>query len=328
MTPVSGNHLYWLRRRLGGAGLPCLRIREKIRNCLPAMYKEVCVLGLSPSEIADFSKYYRLAEVAKHFIWRGDCERLEAIAWWGSALGDISSVGQPIYRSQIIWEAASFNLGIALFDSILENDSDKFPLLAQVLHGKRLKARLECSSISDQPLRCDEYSLNLVVRLFDRTLSSAGQRFSDSPSQIAYLSELLDKMYKSELGISDDLFASKTTPLVFIGALGNFHNNKNANSFFEAFGHFFHLWDDWLDLIDDFSSLAPNIFLGTPRSFISTDFFLYSIRFLTRAVGGTLFHDNIAMQLSTALAKSLSATLFWDEKAYRKTLQLCYILLQ
>lgn len=321
--------MYWLRRRLGCAGRPCLRIREQIRKCLPEICQEEDgPLGFSSSELADFSETHQLAEIAKRFVWRGNSKKLEAIAWWGSVLGDIASVRRPIDRSRVLWEAASFNLGVALFDSILENEPDRFPLLARALNGVRMKARLECPSTTDRPLICDDYSLDLVVRLFDSALAGAGRRFSSWPAQIEYLSELLEVMYRSELGLSEDRFAAKTMPTVFIGALGNYYNGEQAHWFFEALGSFIQLWDDWLDLTEDFRSLAPNAFLGAPRSFISFDTLGYGVRFLARAIGGTLFHEGIALKLSDALKRSLSAAQHWDNQAYRKTLLLCRELLQ
>ncbi len=321
--------MYWLRRRLGCAGRPCLRIRERIRECLPEIRQEEDrPLGFSSSELADFSETHQLAEIAKRFAWRGNIKNLERIAWWGSALGDVASVRRPIDRSRVLWEAASFNLGVSLFDSILENESDKFPPLARALDGVRLRARLVRPSITHRPLTCDDNSLDLIVRLFDTALAGAGRRFNCWPAQIEYLSELLEVMYRSELGLSEDRFAAKTMPVVFIGALGNDYEDEQAHWFFGAFGRFIQLWDDWLDLSEDLRSLAPNAFLGAPRSVISFDALGYSIRFLARTVGGRLFHEGIALTLSDALRISLSAARHWDIQGYRKTLLLCHKLVQ
>lgn len=321
--------MYWLRKRLGCAGQPCLRIREHIRECLPETRQaEDGPLGFSGPELADFTETHQLAEIATRFSWRGNLKRLETIAWWGSALGDVASVRHPIDRSQVLWEAASFNLGVCLFDSILENESGKFQPLARALDGVHLKARLERPSILDRPLTCEDHSFDLVVRLFDNALVGAGRRFSCWPAQINYLSKLLEVMYRSEMGLAEDRFAAKTMPVAFIGALGNHYKEEQAHWFFTAFGRFIQLWDDWLDLTEDLGSLAPNAFLGAPRSVVSFEALEYSVRFLARAAGGTLFHEAIAITLSDALKISLLAARRWDNQAYRKTLLLCHELLQ
>lgn len=321
--------MYWLRRRLGCAGRSCLRIREHIRECLPEIRQEENgPLGFSSPELANFSESQQLAEIAKRFSWRGNVKRLEKIAWWGSALGDVASVRWPTDRSQILWEAASFNLGVSLFDSILEKETGKLALLARALDGVQLKVRLERPDITHKPLTCTDSSLKLIVRLFDSALSGAGRRFRCWPAQIKYLSELLETMYRSELGLSQDPFAAKIMPTVFIGALGNHNQEEQAHRFFECLGRFIQLWDDWLDLSEDSCRLAPNAFLGAPRSVVSFDALRYSVRFLARTAGGALFHEGIATTLSDALNKSLSAVRHWDDLAYKKTLLLCRELLQ
>jgi hypothetical protein len=320
--------MHWLRRRMGGAGRPCLRIRERVGECLPQLREDGNDdLGLSASELSAFSEMNKLEEIGQHFPWRGTAQRLETIAWWGSAVGDIACRRRPFERSQILCEAAGFNLGISLFDSILEHEPSKSPYLIEVLNEAHLKERMRDPLEADTQLICDDPTLDLLVQLFDRALSSIGQRFAASVRQIDYLSELLQEMYRSELGLSNDRFAAKSLPIVFIGTWANPNEDERAFCFFDALGCFMRLWDDWLDITDDVRNLAPNSFIGAPSSLASFDALGYFARFLARAIGGTLFHKGVSNALCDALKKSLSAASCWDHQAYRKTVQLFRVLL-
>jgi hypothetical protein len=176
-------------------------------------------------------------------------------------------------------------------------------------------------------LSVKEESLDLVVRLFDVSLSGAGRRFAGRPALVRQMSRLLDTMYRSELGLSRDRFAAKNLPVVYIGALGNPHGDERSERFFESFGYFIQLWDDWLDLTEDALALAPNVFLGAPQTAVSLESFRYTMRFLARAAGGPLFHAGLTTTLSAALARSLLDARYWDERAYRQTLTLCHEIL-
>jgi hypothetical protein len=314
--------MFWLRRRLGCAGLPWLHIRERMKRCLPEGPGGVEELGFSSHELRTFSDTHQLAEIAERFVCRGDTKRLEKIAWWGSALGDIASVGLPGERSKILWEAAAFNLGVSLFDSVVEEEPDSAATLSQALGLAHLEERLERSSASGTPLVCEDRSLGLVVRLFDSALAGAGRRFSSWPGHREFLGDLLGRMYRSELGLSEDRFAAKSLPTVFIGALGHHSDEERAHCFFRVLANFFQLWDDWLDLTEDFGGLAPNSFLGAPQAPVSLRGVGYSLRFLLRAVGGSMFHESAASTLCNALMDSLCAAEQWDSTAHRKTILL------
>lgn len=289
---------------------------------------EKCPLGLSDAQLSAFSKIHRLPEIACHFAWRGEAEKLAKIAWWGSALGDIASTPQATDRLNIMWESAAFNLGVALFDSVLEKAADQTSmLLSRVLDPVHLQARMNHPSSSDKQLTCQEPRLSLIVQLFDTVLSSVGGRLNSAPHRLNQLWKMLEAMYRSELGLSRDRFAAKTQPVMFIGGLANDPRDSKAYIFFKLLALFIHFWDDWMDMAEDLRNPAPNAFLTGPKSTAPFLALTNSLHGLFRILGGALYHESIARTLSDAIRDTLQAAKNWDIQAHRKTLALCHELI-
>jgi hypothetical protein len=186
-----------------------------------------------------------------------DTARITTVARWGALLADIS--GGPKSDTQLLPEAAAFNVAVASFDTLVDEQPDLLPAAAHALHPLRLKQRLdgEISRLDPgemkDPVRC-------VVDLFDYTLGGISRTYKDIPDEREVLSRLLAEMYRSELGLGDPLRA-KSLPVVFIGRLGNGTGDREVDQLYESLAHFLAGWDDFVDLFIDWGRFAPNEFL-------------------------------------------------------------------
>jgi hypothetical protein len=236
---------------------------------------------------------------------RGDAGRLLEIARWGAALGDLVPASAPGERDAILREAARFNLGVALFDSRVDDGSPHLPDLARALSYDRLRRRLTHPDDPDARLACADAENRALVHLFDEVLSSIGTRKREAKDELAHLSSLLERMYQSELGRSEDPFEAKRLPVVFIGELGSGLARDKTRALFDRLGGFLYLFDDWQDLADDLCALAPNAFFGPWRPDDPVGALLTLGRGASRTVTGPLAHQDLARALWEPLEASL-----------------------
>jgi hypothetical protein len=288
----------WVRRRLGSAGAPRDALLERLLARLPDGADDVR-LGLTGAELESVLPERDAFELATTA--RGDVERLRRIVWWGSALADLPD-GADGARA----EGGRFNLAFALFDSVVDDAPRRVPVLAHALAPDRLRHRLAGGA----PLVPGAPELEPLVQLFDTALAGSGRRLRAQPRRLDELGDLLEAMLRSELGMTEDPFAAKTLPVVFLGALAD--GSAATARLFRALAEFLWLWDDWLDVAADLCRLRPNAFLGRGGSSVC-------LRGATRLVAGSRAHPSVADRLDRAFVSTLDAALGAGGDTYART---------
>lgn len=248
---------------------------------------------------------------------RGDAQCLRQIVWWGSALADLPQATPPAERNTILGEAGRFNLAVALFDSVLDDWPRALGALVEALEPDALRRRLAAPGDADPVLQTDAAALQPLVRLFDTVLAAAGTRLREQPRRVERLAELLETMFRSELGLVPDPFLAKTLPVVFIGELVD--PSVETARLFRTLAEFLWLWDDWLDLSDDLRHLRPNAFLGRRRE-RRLGAVVLGGRGAVRLVAGPRAHGAVALRLDDTFRSTLVAARLADGGTYRRTL--------
>ncbi len=265
-------------------------------------------LGLHEADLASLAVRCRFGRLAEHFRSEGGPAELREIAWWGSALADIATeaAAQP-RNDDLLTDAAFFNLGVALFDGVVDNAPARIPAIAESLSPTRLRRKLARPLDPEAALSCAEPDLELIVSLFDQTLGGVGQRCADDATWRDNLARTLDDMYASELGLTGDPMPAKRLPLIFLGqmVIRPGEDNRLPREFFAHLSAFLALWDDWADLGADALALAPNAFLGScpSRGWVAR------IGAVARAMAFTAREVAFAGQVSRRLTATLDATL-------------------
>lgn len=315
----------WLRRRLGCAGRARLRIVEGLRASIgaPLCVPDI-VLGWSDAELAAFTHRCQLGELAAAVSGRGDAAGLAKIAWWGAALADLMPASNALVRQEAMAIGAAFNLAVALFDSAIEQAPIPRLALVEALAPQRLRARIHHPRDDNMRLRSEHPAATRVVALFDYALSLTGRRYAGQQSSLDELDGLLETMYRSVLGQSDDPFIAKTGPVVFIGAVAA---GRAGQALYAALARFCQLWDDALDIAEDLTALAPNHFLGKGRGLAMHTTLAYVVRGSARVVAGAALHGSIERPLHSALQASLTAASACDHETHTRTIRLCRELL-
>jgi hypothetical protein len=280
-------------------------------------------IGFDEAELLRFTERFDLSAIANAVVSRGDVERLRTIAWWGSALAELVVDSDSPARDDILAEAAAFNLGVALFDSVIDDATIRAAPLVEALEPERMSARLSNPVSQEFRLKCRDSALELVVRLFDAMLSSAGRRLRARADRRERLANQLEGMYASELGLAPDPFIAKTGPVLFVGALATSSESDSAVQLYAALARFCHEWDDWQDMADDLSRFAPNVFLGAPRRRCGAGVVAFAIRGTWRVGAGPLLHPGIASRLSDSMQNVIDAARCCGTTTYGKTLSLC-----
>ncbi len=219
-------------------------------------------------------------------------------------------------------EAANFNLAVALFDSVVDQAPSHRTALANALTPRQMRRRLDAPGDPATAVHTREPVLVPVVGLFDEVLTSAGARYAGDPAGRRYLGDLLDAMYRSELGLSRDPFDAKRLPVVFIGALAGARAKSSRATLFDALADFFWLWDDWLDLTEDLARVAPNAFLGNPRWPPVLGPLAYGARGVLHLGGGSWGRARLTRRVVVAIDAVLAAAGREGGAPYARTLTL------
>ena len=228
-----------LRRRLGCSGPGRATILATLRSHLPERSSPRTSVALTlVDDLHDLVAPVDFDALAQTVPWRGDGSRLLEIASWGAVIAGLTTPVCPNHRAQVAREAALFNVGVAVFDSAVEEMPALRAGLARALDPRRLRARLaDPDGMATQLTGRSPQEFDLV-RLFDVVLCNAGRRWAGDRTQLGYLADLLERMFLSEMGISRDFLAAKRLPVVFIGALGHPISDHRAASFYDALGRF------------------------------------------------------------------------------------------
>lgn len=302
----------WVRARLGSAGAPRSDLLGRLRDRVPSDGGEVA-LGLDDAALERLlpdDQAELLADGTSGA--RGDPDRLRRIVWWGAALADVPGTATGTARA----EGGRFNLAVALFDSVVDDTPDRVPALARALAPGRLRRRIARPDDERTALTTEPTGLGPLVRLFDEALVDAGRRLRTQPRRLDRLGDLLEAMFLSELRATDDPFAAKRLPVIFIGALVD--GGLPTARLFLALAEFLWLWDDWLDLADDLRRLRPNAFLGRCGSRAGRAG--ACARGGLRLLAGPTARSQVAGQVEGAFVRTLAAASQAGGEPYRRTL--------
>lgn len=139
----------WIDRRVGSGGKGRSLITSHLLLVLPpapneslTASRQVTPLGLTESQVAQLARAYRFAELAQHFPSRGDVQHLCKVAWYGSAVADIAVARAAPERELALRDGALFNVGIALFDTIVDDQPDGLAGAQEALYPAALRQRL------------------------------------------------------------------------------------------------------------------------------------------------------------------------------------------
>lgn len=277
-------------------------LRERTRQVAPVAPTE----GV---DTADLIPRDRLVAISEAFPSRGDASRLAEIAGWGAAICALTLEPEPDAR-EVLAAAASFNLAVALFDTLVDERVSDLGDVARRLHPDHLRELLCHPSTNRIPATmCDSE----VVQLFDSAVRTAGRRWQDLQEHLTMMGDLLEAMYCSELGTSSDPFAAKEQPVLFLGAIGS--ADQRGLELHRSLGRFIAAWDDWLDQDQDILARRANVFFGIPcgRGLVG-----YYVRALWRTIGGTHSQSSVIELLESRLDVVLrNAAVLGDPAAAR-----------
>ncbi len=272
----------WLERRLGVLGQGRSFILAHVRAPLTRGAIGRLSSGDAPVELP--------VGLDVHFPTRGGAERVRRILRFGAALGEIA--GGP-HETATIHEAALFNLAVALFDTIIDEQPWRTAALLRALTPECI---VRCIHTGATIPRGEDSAVACVVELFERVARSLHRRRLSATS-IAELERLLTRMYCGETGTTgSDPFDAKLLPTVFIGRLGD--RDRSTATLFESVSSFLALWDDWQDIADDAIHHRPNMFLGRGRAGVA-------FGTIWRVLAPTRSREDVARRLRESLDRVL-----------------------
>jgi hypothetical protein len=221
----------------------------------------VGVRGLGERALNRLAEEFCFDAIAAAFPERGDTKLLKHIAWYGSVLADIMNTSNIPSHVQSLESGALFNLAVAVFDSCVDVNNETARSLAVALSPQNLSARLRNPGRTDLAIRSDSADADLVCQLFDRVLSTVGQRFVKNQEIMSMLENLLSRMYYSETSPGSCRTDAKALPVCFICMLADGPRALSRERFHVALGNFIALLDDWQDLADDLRNGNANSFV-------------------------------------------------------------------
>jgi hypothetical protein len=291
-------HANWFASRVGAVGRGWISIRTALLRHLPTP-REATRLGLDDVALETLAARHQFDRLATLFPTRGDAAGLRRIARFGSQLAAIACIAaglDPI--PPLLIEGARFNLGVALFDTIVDDDRRHLGEAAVGLAPVLIHGHL----VEGVPLpRSRDPGVELVIDLFRALFASVRER-ATAP-HLSQLSDALSAMYISEVSEEGDPLAAKILPTRFFGQLVA-PDEWKVLTLMQRLGAFVARIDDWQDLPADIVAERPNAFLGGNVSTASTQ---YTALRLWRVVGGRVSHWEIGRRLALALDDVLIA---------------------
>ena len=254
----------WIARRLGAIGSRRLKIIGALRREL-SQPRDVrhsdLPLGLSAGALRSTADRFAFAELAAAFPSRGDRTRLEQIAWFGSALGDIACAVEGTRDDDVLSDAALFNVAVALFDTVADDQPHLLSRLVATVHPDALRPILLGADgrAADASESEDDSTTARLASLFRHVVARAGRRFSGQRAKLSSLDAYVRLMFDSETRAGASRRYAKTLPVTFIGALAT--RAVFPSPLFTALGEFLALYDDWQDLGDDIVRGRANSFV-------------------------------------------------------------------
>lgn len=302
---------YFLNYIFGCRGKEKHKLKQLMMQMISMSDKnELHPYGLSDDEIQFLAKQFEFTTLAKYCPQRGNENQLKQIAWFGSAIADISIENKNQERKKILTEAALFNLGICLFDSIIDDAPNKRKILLSIINLKTIKQKLLSPQFFFFEQSQDNH-ITLIANIFDTVFGSIGQR----QCKIDEFYVMIARMYESEIETSEEIFSAKYLPVVFIGRLGQKEVNYYYHSYFSRLAEFLFIYDDWLDLADDALHLKTNYFLtGKHHQFK----FLKIFQIIKQIVLFKKFRKIRQTIFEKKLHEVLSASAYLSESAHYK----------
>jgi hypothetical protein len=285
----------WLERRVGSLGRGRALILDDLRRRFAAGdCGTSATIGLDERSLLHFSQWHRFDELALQFPTRGETQRLIAIARFGAQLADIAwSVSRRDARDDLLVEGALFNVGVALFDTVVDDQPQRRVAVAASLGPALLRRHVVDGFVLPNNRDAGiETLVDLFRFLFDRIYRRC------LPPHRAHLAGLLEEMYRCETGSEADPIRAKVLPTAFIGQLPSPPALGEARLLHQL-GVFVALVDDWQDLATDIQSGAANSLLdgASPATRAATT--------VRRMFGSQASHNQIRQTLASRLGDIL-----------------------
>lgn len=240
----------WLERRLGVVGQTRQRIVSDIASFVADERRSSALV--TEAEV-DALVQRAPKHLAVLFPNRGERDCVRRIVSYGAMLGIVAAGAESPLRGDVVFEAAMFNLGVALFDTVVDDHVASIPTLTAALRPDQISHAMRTG---ERIARVEHAWANAIIDAFEamaRNVQGHGTACIDD------LGRMLVDMHASEMSPGNRLQA-KLLPTRFIGLLGD--ASGATTRLFESLAEFVALWDDWQDLADDLISGRANLFVG------------------------------------------------------------------
>ena len=288
---------HWLERRVGARGSHWAGIRAALAGMIPIVVNgdETCVDEQGLALLADT---FQFDELARHFPTRGNSSALKRIARFGSQLIAIACAAAGLGSEfPLLVEGALFNLGVALFDTVVDDQPSRLPAVTAALNPRRIRDHL----LLGVPLPASaDAAVELIVRLFRALFESIRNRVP--ATRLPALAASLTKMYQAEVDDPAAALDAKILPTAFFGELVGDDDGRGV-AVMKRLGVFVALLDDWQDLGSDIVARRPNSFLGGGVPTTNPRYFAACVG---RILGGSISHMEIGCRLATPLHAALA----------------------
>lgn len=109
--------------------------------------------------------------------------------------------------------------------------------------------------------------LSLTLEIIYDFAFKLSARFCSDAERLEKLNNLLQRMYLSEIGLSNNHNHSKELPVYFIGLMCyDMKRNQSIESFYLKLSKLLSYWDDWIDIKEDLKKNHSNHFLSRNRN--------------------------------------------------------------
>ncbi|HET9057267.1 MAG TPA: hypothetical protein VFN30_10535 [Chitinophagaceae bacterium] len=321
--------MQWLRKRLGCSGKGRLEVIECLKTQLTSLTQNDLKLsiGLNDEDLEQLATRYDFSFIAKHIPHRGDSDNLKLIAWFGSAITDLACWDLNENKEDILVEGALFNLGISLFDSVIDEIPNKKLELLHAINVSGIEKRIIKPNDEESRLASNDNVINHIAIIFDGVFSSLGKRMPYSPNEpfISELIRLIRLMYNSEVRVDENPFNAKSLPIIFLGKLGITNSFRpETEVFYNKLGQFIQIYDDWMDMADDFLKGKPNYFFNNRIFYPSfLKYVVYYFNFFKRIISGSIYHSQTAAIVGYFFREVMHASAATNNVLYKKNIVLC-----
>lgn len=219
-------------------------------------------LGLNEIEVNLLIQRLKLESYASFFPNRGGIKGFSTIIWWGSVITDIINTNEKDRKNNTLEVAGLFNLGIALFDTIIDDFSKTKRnqlsdlIESEISHKPGIAKHKEYYEIID-------HEISLIRNILSFLQEYINENFGKSNNRHLFLNRLIRLMFINETSNLSDKRMAKQFPIIFIGALNNYYyDNTRIRLLYRYLGELVNYWDDWKDIRYDAFHNNSNYFLN------------------------------------------------------------------